>query len=221
MLLCLAAGRLLRAQRPRLARVLFRVGLGLVVVAVIPGPGELLLWSLRGALWQPGSKVDAIVVLGADQLDDGAPGPESLARLAYGVKLFKAGAAPVLVSSTGSIGHALTLGEGMSRLAVTMGVPEAAALTEGRSRDTHENAVETGKLLLPRGLRRIALVSGPTHMRRASATFRKAGFLVVPAPAWPNQEIQMGFPTFSRALTVQRAVREWLGIVWYTGRGWM
>ncbi len=193
----------------------------MMVLAVVPGPGELLLWSLRGPLWNPGAKADAIVVLGGDQLDNGAPGLESISRLAYGVQLFKAGAAPLLVSSTGVIGHTTPLGEAMSRLGVTMGVPEAAVLAEVRSRDTHENAVESARLLLSRGLRRIALVSGPTHMRRASATFRKAGFEVVPAPAWPNAEIRLGFPTFGRALTVQRAMREWLGILWYSARGWM
>lgn len=219
-LACLAAGRLLGARRPRAARAVTGVGVGLIVVALLPGPGELLLWSLRGPLWRSGSRADAIVVLGGDQLDDGEPGPETIARLTFGARLFKEGAAPLLVVSTGHVGHAIALGETMGRFAVGMGIPEAAVLVEARSRDTHENAVETARLLLPRGARRVALVSEGTHMRRAAASFRRVGFAVVPAPAWPNEHIRVGFPSFQRALTVQKSVREWLGIVWYTARGW-
>ena len=58
-------------------------------------------------------------------------------------------------------------------------------------------------------------------MRRASACFRRAGLEVVPAPAWPNESIRVGFPSFQRALTVQRGFRELLGMVWYSARGWM
>ena len=217
----MVGGRLLRARRPRLSRALGLLGAGLVVLAIVPGSGELLLWSLRGPLWQPGGKADAIVVLGSGQLDDVQCDTETISRMTYGIKLYKEGAAPMLVTSTGNIGHPAPLGDAMARFAVLMGVPEAAVLAEARSRDTHENAVETARLLLPRGVRRIALVSAGIHMRRASATFRKLGLEVVPAPAWPNQHIRIGFPSFTRALIVQRSIREWLGIVWYTARGWM
>jgi uncharacterized SAM-binding protein YcdF (DUF218 family) len=53
---------------------------------------------------------------------------------------------------------------------------------EPRSRDTHENAVESKRLLAANGIRRIVLVTHSVDMRRAAAEFRAAGLEVVPAP---------------------------------------
>jgi uncharacterized SAM-binding protein YcdF (DUF218 family) len=54
---------------------------------------------------------------------------------------------------------------------------------ESASRDTHENAVFTHRMLHPNGIRRIVLVTSSSHMRRAVQEFRAAGFDVIPAPA--------------------------------------
>jgi uncharacterized SAM-binding protein YcdF (DUF218 family) len=55
-------------------------------------------------------------------------------------------------------------------------------LLEGSSTTTTENAADTARLLLPRGVRRILLVTSALHMRRARGLFERAGFEVVPAP---------------------------------------
>jgi len=53
---------------------------------------------------------------------------------------------------------------------------------EGASRNTHENARNAAGVLLPRQIRRIALVMHGFDVQRAVAEFRAAGFDVVPAP---------------------------------------
>lgn len=77
------------------------------------------------------------------------------------------------------------------------GVPEASAMPvalravgfdpgrvdfEGRSRNTHENAVFTYDLVKPKPGETWVLITSAVHMPRAVATFRKTGFSVVPYP---------------------------------------
>jgi uncharacterized SAM-binding protein YcdF (DUF218 family) len=76
----------------------------------------------------------------------------------------------------------------MRQMALARGVPEAALLIEPGSRDTVENARETARLLRPRGLYVIFLVSDRAHLLRAALLFRFAGLRIagcagVPAPS--------------------------------------
>ena len=54
----------------------------------------------------------------------------------------------------------------------------------GTARTTREEAVEVGKLLKPRGIQRILLVTDGDHMARALPLFERAGFEVLPAPVF-------------------------------------
>jgi len=91
------------------------------------------------------SKPDAIVVLGC-------PGSTALKRrLGIGIRLFEAGAAPLLVLSGGGSGP-LPEAEIMRQAAIAHGVSETAMLVDVVSRDTFENARETARLLSARGL---------------------------------------------------------------------
>jgi uncharacterized SAM-binding protein YcdF (DUF218 family) len=70
----------------------------------------------------------------------------------------------------------------MYELLQVMGIPAAAIVQEGKSRDTYQNAVYTAQILKERGIRRILLVTSAFHMRRAQALFVAQGLEVVPAP---------------------------------------
>jgi uncharacterized SAM-binding protein YcdF (DUF218 family) len=98
-------------------------------------------------------------------------------RLDHGIRLFRAGAAPLLVLSGGGTG-AVPEAEIMRQMALARGVPEAALLVEPRSRNTVENARETARLLGLRGGRLVWLVSDRAHLPRAVLLFRLAGLRV-------------------------------------------
>jgi uncharacterized SAM-binding protein YcdF (DUF218 family) len=116
------------------------------------------------------SEADAIVVLGCR-------GPAALRRLEIGMRLFEAGAAPLLVLSGGGSGP-VPEAELMRRAAVAQGVPETAMLIDTVSRNTVENARETARLLSARGLGSVLLVSDRVHLPRAALLFRVAGLSV-------------------------------------------
>lgn len=121
---------------------------------------------------QPLPAADAIVVLGC------APSAALERRIERGVRLYREGVAPVLLTAGGGGGpepEALI----MRRAALARGVPATALVTEPNSRDTLGNARETAALLRSRGWRRIVLVSDRTHLPRAVLLFRLAGIEIV------------------------------------------
>ena len=121
---------------------------------------------------------DAIVVLGAPAYRDGTLSDPSLRRAVFGIRLYREGLAPRLVF-LGMDGEA----ESRARLAISLGVPREAILTEGLEPTTRDEAHRMGVVLGTRlGVRKVLLVTDILHMRRARALFERAGFAVRPAP---------------------------------------
>lgn len=129
-------------------------------------------------------KVDAIVVIGGDsplgeQQDwDNEEGTMATTRVGFGYLLYKAGKAPIILLSAGSGGA-----QRMAAMLEQQGVPQSALRIESRSSNTYENAVYSSQMLANENLQRILLVTSPIHMLRATASFRKQGLEVIPAPA--------------------------------------
>jgi uncharacterized SAM-binding protein YcdF (DUF218 family) len=234
-------------RRPRLVLWL---GLAAFLLLWLGGNRLVSLALVRSLEWQyrPPTELphaDVIVVLGGGE-QPLAP-PQQLAgvndagdRIIYAAWLYQQGAAPHVLASGGIVGidgPALQSGAAsMHQLLNIMGVPDAALWLEDRSRNTYENAVETKKLLGPKEIRRIILVTSATHMPRARAIFSKQGFDVIPAPtdytvsqaAWeyyltPDPAIQVFnlFPTAEALDSTMRAMKEYIGILVYRLRGWL
>ena len=130
-------------------------------------------------------QASAIVVLGGEETtieDLSDPDDNSETRSGLGRLLLLSHRAPVILLSGGK-GEAKQM---KSRL-LAEGVPSDKILTETRSRDTRENALDSAPILKRIGAHRILLVTSSYHMRRAAGTFRKLGFEVIPAPSaeWP------------------------------------
>jgi uncharacterized SAM-binding protein YcdF (DUF218 family) len=170
--------------------------LGTPVVAIIAG-GFLESW--HPPFDRPAAvHFDAVVVLGGGVTAKGSLRPAdqltglSMQRTLCGVNRFAEGRAPRLVLAGGD---ASVFGEGpkeameMQRLAIRLGVPEAAILLDDQSRTTYENAVGVKRAL---GQASILLVTSASHMPRAAALFRKQGFEITPSPCtyyvrdWPD-----------------------------------
>jgi uncharacterized SAM-binding protein YcdF (DUF218 family) len=106
-----------------------------------------------------------------------------------------------------------------------LGLPRERVLTEGKSRNTVENAVFSKRLVAPKAGERWLLVTSAYHMPRAIGVFRQAGF---PVEAYPVDWRTVGpedalrpFGSFSEGIRrTDTAVREWIGLTvyWLTGR---
>ncbi|NWL21653.1 YdcF family protein [Pseudomonas umsongensis] len=183
-----------RRSRPRLAAGCFVLGLGgfwLMSLPVMVQWGAGLLEReapLARDEWATlAQRADAIVVLGAgrerDDLAWGSDQPTGLAleRERYAARLAKASGLPILTSGGLHYGTPPTEAKLMAdSLNDDFGV--AVRWQEGRSRTTWENATFSAEVLLPEGIKRVAVVTQAWHMPRAVWSFQKAGFEVVPAP---------------------------------------
>jgi uncharacterized SAM-binding protein YcdF (DUF218 family) len=175
-----------RLQMRPLVGALAAIGLAVVLLGVTPFAMWLSQWWTVPADIQP---AEAIVVLGGGAGSDGLY-LHSSARMLKGMELYHLGLAPFIVFTGGTTDGRLDspISEGATFLRVwkEFGLPATATRVDMRAANTHENAVESRKLL--GGPRSILLVTSNLHMRRASAVFRHEGFTVYPAPVPPRPE---------------------------------
>lgn len=67
----------------------------------------------------------------------------------------------------------------LARMLEDGGVPREAILREGTSLDTRTNAIEAARLLSPRGVSDVVVVTCSWHLPRAARLFERAGLRVV------------------------------------------
>ncbi|MBK1699073.1 YdcF family protein [Rhodovibrio salinarum] len=153
---------------------------------------------------QTDSGREGVIVLGAAFRDGrGGANPALLRRARHGAALTLARPGRVLVAvGGGPVPEAAAI----AAVAQDSGVPTAAILVEGRSRNTLQNAVLAARLLRRNGLCGGLLVTDWPHMPRAWLCFRLAGVRCWPAPV-PGTA---GKPVFW--------MREVAGLVVYLGR---
>jgi uncharacterized SAM-binding protein YcdF (DUF218 family) len=152
---------------------------GFALCAFTPLPNEVCRRSVVTAEPRP---AQAIVVLGSTMTRDGMLSASSLRRALHGIQLYQRGLAPWLVflGPRDAAGHSQAATR--ADLARQSGVPSEAILTGEQMWTTREEAEGVRRLLAPKGARKVLLVTGGLHMRRARWLFERAGFEVIPAP---------------------------------------
>ena len=180
---------------------------------------------------------EAIVVLGGSMRLPNRSHPSSgitdtSDRLLMASRLYRAGKAPIVVVSGGdnplvSDGSHSHESDEMLALLEEWGVPNSAILVDGASINTRENAVFSRRLLEPKSINHILLVTSAMHMPRAVGSFRKVGFNVDAAPAdfrsgWSDPKGVFGWvPSPGALANSTESVHEWFGLVVYKLCGWI
>ena len=178
--------------------------------------------------------VDVIIVLGGGvrPANEANPYPdlgEASDRAIHAYRLYRAGKAPHILLSGGPVLGAATdetEAGAMAELLVGLGVDRSHLIIEDKSRNTHENAVETALIWRRDHFRSALLITSAAHMPRALAAFRQTGMAVEPAPTdIIHGSIKDPFPLSvlpdSESLDrTTKALKEWLGLIVYRWRGW-
>jgi len=220
-----------------------RVGRGLWTLA---GLAVLLLFSfeplangLEGSLersatrtYRPDVRYDAIILLGG-LVDRSAasdqPGyNDSVERLIVTYDLLKAGHARSVIVSGGVLDPAVpTLVEAdvLARQLADWGIAPERIAVEPKSRNTHENAVESQRIVQARGWTRLLLVTSAFHMPRAEGCFRAVGLSVdtLPVDYRAYDPARFSGSWLPRAAYLERstmALREWFGHAIYRVQGY-
>src|SRR5471032_1654574 len=191
LLLLLALACWLRRSRPCLAGLCFALGLGGFWLMSLP---VVVQWGAKVLEREPplareewamlAQRADAIVVLGSGRergdLAWGVDQPTGvgLERERYDARLAKASGLPVLTSGGLHYGTPPSEAKLMAdSMLDDFGV--TVRWQEGRSRTTWENAQFSAEVLLPKGIKRVVVVTQAWHMPRAVWSFKQAGFEVV------------------------------------------
>lgn len=230
--LLLAGGILmLLGGAPRLARGLTACSFLLLLAFSLPWLPNALLRPLESqirpfsGLQEAQPRPKAIVVLGAGHhVRPGQPpvdwlGRAASARLMEGLRLRGlAGLSELTLIFTGDSGReSLPVAEAMKRAALSLGVPEAAIVSETAPRDTVEEMAVLSRRL---GESPFVLVTSAAHMPRALRLAEGAGLNPIPAPtdyrlvqasaaSW-----QAWLPSAGNLQRADHALHEWLGLLW-------
>ena len=173
----------------------------------------------------PATSLPAVVVTSGKVNPNFTMSSEALDHLLTGIELVRSGKAATLVTTTVEERFPKALVSSrvdQTRIVTLLGVADRWTQTPpGQS--TRDEAVNARASLLPKGIRRIALVASPMHTRRACATFEAVGFEVTCVPAlsriaatrdpapWPADRL--------------RVFGEWVyevfGTMKYRSKGWL
>lgn len=165
----------------KLGRWLIRA---VVLVSCLAGVGLILLCLAvdRFGRVDQARPADAIVILGAQVLPGGEPGPNLLSRTEKAVRLYQEGWAPAIITTGGVAGDAFSAASVAGRTAAAMGVPEDAILIAGGSNNTREDVRRAVNVMRARGWNSALVVSHPLHLLRGILLFRRAGVQAFPSP---------------------------------------
>ncbi|MBJ6761719.1 YdcF family protein [Myxococcaceae bacterium JPH2] len=233
----LVAGTVLARRWPRGSRVL--LGLGLAVLLAFSSE-PVSAWLTRAteasavSTWREEVVYDAVIVLGGG-LDPSASErtgqPEynaAVERVLRGFELLRAGRARQVLLSGGSLDprpEAVVEADVLAKQLQEWGIAPERIITEGRSRNTRENALESARIIRERGWRSLLLVTSAAHMPRAAGCFAAVGLhpdtLVVDVRASNTPLSRMSWLPRAGALSQSTDVlRELAGRWVYRVRGW-
>ncbi|MBW6465759.1 MAG: YdcF family protein [Brevefilum sp.] len=161
-------------------------------------------------------------------------------RVLYAAKLFREGAAPVILASGGNVEFTSdrnsTPAEEMTELLLLLGVPADAIWQQAESQNTHEDALYSAEMLAENEIDEVILVTSAMHMPRAKALFESQGITVIPAPAdftitehnWQatfrptiGEFVIHLLPNASALNLTTNVIKEYIGLLIYGLRGWL
>jgi uncharacterized SAM-binding protein YcdF (DUF218 family) len=145
---------------------------------------------------------------------------EAVDRVRKAAQLFHAGRGKMIIASGGNLPwspFAESEAESIKTLLLEWGVPAAAIVLEGESRNTRENALNSMALLEELSCETPLLVTSAAHMKRSVAVFERLGVTVFPVSADvrvvknPNLTVFDFLPDAEALNQTSDAIREWMG----------
>lgn len=239
---------LLTRRWPRWGRVGVLLALMILWIAgnhwVANGLARSLEWRYPSLQSIP--EAGAIVLLGGGTMLDEPPRPiveinSAGDRIIYAAWLYNQGAADKIITTGGRIswltnGSAADTGpaHAMTELLEMLGVPREVIYVETESLNTFDNARFSKRILEQMGVEKILLVTSALHMPRAVRLFEAQDLEVIPAPvdystsesdltlsgiSWQSFLLRL-FPGVDDLSLTTRAMKEYLGLLYYQLRGW-
>jgi uncharacterized SAM-binding protein YcdF (DUF218 family) len=190
--------------------------------------------------WEPQSNIDkkkiydtGIILSGfmsRDKENGSLSFGEATDRLTEGLILYRTGRIKTIVISGGSGSLMDDTRESIlakAFLTENCGVPDSVIFIDPVSRNTHENAVESKKVMNAEGLKSAIIITSAWHMRRAEACYKKVGLDVAIHPTDGMYHIQEFSPSDTLIPGTRNIIRwenymhEITGIIMYKLQGYI
>jgi uncharacterized SAM-binding protein YcdF (DUF218 family) len=142
---------------------------------------------------------------------------ESLVRLIEAIRIYKTLPGKRIILSGGSVFSLYPEAKALSKIAQMLGVPSQDITLDNTSRDTEEQAMRIRSIV---GDDTIILVTSAYHMPRSVALFKKLAMNPIPAPTnhmvFKKKSIAPDdfYPSVMGLRKAERAIHEYLGLVW-------
>jgi len=166
---------------------------------------------------------DVIIVLGGGMDADGTLHQATRLRVRKGVALFQAGTAPKILFTGGrAVETGPSSGDMMARLAMQLGVPAAAIITETRSLSTLQNALFS----MPKMEKatRIIIVTEGFHLLRSWLSFQWVALIEAQTLDIALAHSTIFRPDSGAKLVAREALAFWFNLgraaLWHIG-GWL
>jgi uncharacterized SAM-binding protein YcdF (DUF218 family) len=228
-------------KRKRLAICLNLTGFIVLLIFSSPVISQLLAQSLENKAVEnlpPPGICSAIVLLAGGERPLIAPRKypeinEAGDRVLHAARIFKMGAAPIIISTGGDPGtalyNALCGAKINAMLLKELGIDSSAIVIEPKARNTHEHASYVAKVLDSLQLKKnVVLVTSATHMARSVAVFKKFnGYTLYTAPTDYKtantiyNSITDFFPSSSALELSTSVLHEYYGLLGYKLLGWI
>jgi len=234
-MLFIVVGLVLR-RRARLSIGLQVVGLAvLYVFSIEPVAGALLRWEEAGvkATYRPDVVYDAVIVLGggvdldATEVSGRVEYNSAGDRIVRGYELLREGHARNVLISGGTLDsrpEAVIEADVLARQLREWGIEPQRIYTEGRSRNTRENALGSQKIIQQQGWKTLLLVTSAAHLPRAYGCFAALGIrpdtFVADVRAPSGKRSPSWLPRVYHLSASSDALREMAGRWVYRLRGW-
>jgi uncharacterized SAM-binding protein YcdF (DUF218 family) len=157
---------------------------------------------------------DAIAVLGCRLGEHGRLLGTARRRVEHAARIFRDGAAPVVIASGGKVWFGVSEAEAFGAVLIDLGVPAESVLRERRSLTTRGNARYVAELSHERGFRKVGIVTSDWHMPRALAAFARFGIAVEACPA-PTPDASLGGRLYRYASERVRGIGDVVTARWF------
>jgi uncharacterized SAM-binding protein YcdF (DUF218 family) len=182
--------------------------------------------------YRPDANYDAIVLLGGlveRATETGQPSyNDNVERLLVTYDLLRTGRVRRAILSGGALDPTvpgLVEAAVLARQLADWGIASDRLVVEARSRNTHENAVESQRIAVAHGWTRLLVVTSAFHMSRAIGCFRAIGMQVdgLPVDYRSYDPARFSGSFLPRSANLERStavLREWFGHGIYLARGY-
>jgi uncharacterized SAM-binding protein YcdF (DUF218 family) len=225
-----------RKHYPKVAKILFYIALVELYVFSTEPIADLLLLPLELPFEKQSvpKEAEAIVVLSGmvDLQRSNAERIEvssAIDRIIEGILLTKERPDSLLILTGGSgdlFDQSKSEAKLLESLALRFGISEERIRLDIRSRNTHENAVESKKILDKENVSSFILITSASHMKRALSCFRKIELSPIPYAVdfrshWGKYDIFSFIPQVGNLDKSTAAFHEYVGIITYKLRGYL